>query len=533
MSIHILRIRFYCQSVLESYNAENVSTVDRRISRDIFSSTTYAVRGATIARPHPNPRRYRLRHDQRAKAVNGDLNNFHSNPFFRRKVRLEQMYEFLPRTVLERATHPAYSNHDQGQRNNQAVQDIKDSVKSLEQRPRLMAVQFLNANKTRAVCFKTPPFACGTVTQPITIFLVGIATEDGVFISGLEQRMEIGHMYPESCVSGSVRQSGLSQGLWTASDLSNVCMSTDSTATPLSNTPVASSNPILIKDVDQDAPPETGESSPNFARASHDAEGRGRIGGGSCGLSTSNASKYSGSTDIMIFDSSEDDEDGHLSQDDGNDDESSSSSSMSVEIHEDEIVRGRTGPGRWHCYTAIFNGPNSELRVDGLRENNLNSSSPLNLTTGGMLDGLTLGSDHRFHLSLCCGGDEDGMGALSDGEGEGAIAELAVFKGHLPAEDVIAIESHLMSKHGLPRAKPSNWIFEDQERHVHTLMCRPPGWEPTDASCSSADMTPPSIPLSFAAQHSSVSWYRENPVTGVALSIKRIGCRPGNESSDW
>ena len=41
-----------------------------------------------------------------------------------------------------------------------------------------------------------------------------------------------------------------------------------------------------------------------------------------------------------------------------------------------------------------------------------------------MMDGLTLGSDHCFGISLCCGQG-------SPGEGEGAISEVAVFSGRL------------------------------------------------------------------------------------------------------
>jgi len=54
-------------------------------------------------------------------------------------------------------------------------------------RRRRRAIQFVNANKTRAVCLSTLPFSCGAVSQPVTAFVVGIATEDGCFFGGLNR----------------------------------------------------------------------------------------------------------------------------------------------------------------------------------------------------------------------------------------------------------------------------------------------------------------------------------------------------------
>ena len=60
------------------------------------------------------------------------------------------------------------------------------------------AIQFLNCDRSQAVKLITPPFNCGGVKGPITIFIVAITTEDGCFLSGRKSRFEFGHMYPLS-----------------------------------------------------------------------------------------------------------------------------------------------------------------------------------------------------------------------------------------------------------------------------------------------------------------------------------------------
>jgi hypothetical protein len=52
---------------------------------------------------------------------------------------------------------------------------------------RQLAVQFLSYDRSRAVCMNTGTWKCGEdVDQPITVFLVGTATEDGVFFFWVE-----------------------------------------------------------------------------------------------------------------------------------------------------------------------------------------------------------------------------------------------------------------------------------------------------------------------------------------------------------
>lgn len=84
---------------------------------------------------------------------------------------------------------------------------------------------------------------------------------------------------------------------------------------------------------------------------------------------------------------------------------------------EDRIRRGTTGPGLWHCYTAVFDGDRSVVRVDGAEEPRTtretaglpDGSGPDSLEEAGTrvgdvpLDGLTIGSDHLFNESLCYG----------------------------------------------------------------------------------------------------------------------------------
>ncbi|EJK60168.1 hypothetical protein THAOC_19531 [Thalassiosira oceanica] len=84
---------------------------------------------------------------------------------------------------------------------------------------------------------------------------------------------------------------------------------------------------------------------------------------------------------------------------------------------EDRMRRGTTGPGLWHCYTAVFDGDRSVVRVDGAEEPRTtretaglpDGSGPDSLEEAGTrvgdvpLDGLTIGSDHLFNESLCYG----------------------------------------------------------------------------------------------------------------------------------
>lgn len=207
------------------------------------------------------------------------------------------------------------------------------------------------------------------------------------------------------------------------------------------------------------------------------------------------------------------------------------------------IIRGKTGPGRWHCYTAIFDDEESLLRVDGLMEQNVENNNkqqqlkrrPSNANENekpirALLDGLTIGSDHRFDMSLCFGGGDPG-------EGEGAISEVAVFKGRLPISDLVVMEAYLMSKHGIKQAIPplpqrvvnkripiSSWQEDEWNRQAHALIQQYPPY-----SSFGGDR----VPLGFLAKHRSVAWYRKNDVTGAVMRVSRIGSKYSTGSSDW
>jgi len=222
---------------------------------------------------------------------------------------------------------------------------------------------------------------------------------------------------------------------------------------------------------------------------------------------------------------------------------------------EDHIHRGRIGPGMWHCYVAVFDGERSTIRVDGAEEPQRTSKdygmtsdndddeaseeslpNPGSRVGSGFLDGLTIGSDHHFDMSLCYG--------EVDGEegGEGAIAELAVFKGHMEPQDIQRMEEYLMKKHGIlsvaegenfiarensNRTKPlrieNHWQEDEWRRQAHFLIEQRPPWAKDGEA----------MPLRVAANHKSVSWHRLNEITGKKERVSRIGSKLSNGSSDW
>jgi hypothetical protein len=124
-------------------------------------------------------------------------------------------------------------------------------------------------------------------------------------------------------------------------------------------------------------------------------------------------------------------------------------------------------------------------------------------------------------MSLCLG-DGDGD------EGEGAIAELAVFKGRLCDEDICELENHFMKKHGIaPVSKEPDVALlvrhDDLKRQCRAMIAQPPPWP----------MRVSGIPLPIMAQDRSVAWQRMNAVTGKDMRVSRIGSKFSNGSSDW
>ncbi len=187
-------------------------------------------------------------------------------------------------------------------------------------------------------------------------------------------------------------------------------------------------------------------------------------------------------------------------------------------------ISGQLGPGAWHCYSTVFDGNQSVIRIDG-EEEIMTTASEIPPSFQACLDGITIGSDHSFSMSLC-------FGQGSDGEGEGAIAELAFFKGHLSTNDMASVESYLMKKHKIPI--PSNSrnerIRDDYySRLAHKLMDQTPA-----EARRRKDLPTVSIPLRCMTKLRHVAWHQDDIVTGTQRKIQRIGCKVRRGSvSDW
>jgi len=185
------------------------------------------------------------------------------------------------------------------------------------------------------------------------------------------------------------------------------------------------------------------------------------------------------------------------------------------------IHRARFGPGTWHCYVAIVDGASTQIRVDGACEpikTDLSPAEGKGLLRKAMLDGLTIGSDHCFGMSLCCGYGSGG------GEGEGSIAELAVFGGRLDLEDIVHVERQMMERHNIP---PIESMHDRDKLWDDCRFIRA-----ADALFGDSP-TGDSVPLRYMARHRLVAWHQRNPVTGKEMQITKIGCHPNAESSDW
>lgn len=393
--------------------------------------STHAVRGATFARPEG----FCLCWD---KPVKGDTSSMlrqeELNRLARKKRRRrrEVQREVLPRIV---SSNP---------------------MKGAKVGGRQPAVQFLNVDLNHAVRLFTPPFKPGPVSVPITIFCVGIATEDGCFLSGLRSRFEFGHLYPASAVESAIERSP-------------ICVCTDFEG---------------HQSIDKDPSYNSDDSSYD---GSMDA-------GGSCDPGVKCPCAFSG------LGTGTDDEDtdkiGH-------------------------ICRGRRGPGAWHCYVAVVDGLSSSVRIDGIPEP-LRCTTPNISKSKAFLDGLTIGADHTFDMSLC-------FGQGSDGEGEGAISELAVFKGRLDTTDIKVMESYLMKKHGIPSPIQSGVDLHEEDdfaRLAHAMLTHAPHHK---VFANGAKR----VPLRCMTKHRTVAWKQTNPVTGEAIRVSRIGTKTTESCSEW
>ena len=333
-------------------------------------------------------------------------------------------------------------------------------IRTAARRP---AVQCLNASGSHAVCLFTPEFACGPLPEPLTIIVVGVATEDGCFISGLQRRFELGHMYPADEIAE-------------ATELSAICLGTDRNVDPIitrgshgvNNDDSTCSDDVTVDDSDDDR---------RVNDDMHSDVDRIFLPNGKCGCAFKGICQKQ--CPVLPDDDEEDEED-----------------EDKLRIH-----RGKTGPGAWHCYTAIADGKSSVVRVDGTVE-----SEAMLTETGAtaLLDGLTIGSDHCFDLSLCCGG---GSGSA----GQGAIAEIAVFSGRLDESDLRELEKKMMVKYCIKKT------WSDCERQAQALFLR--------------KELPGRVPLRYMTRNAAVAWKLLHPVTAEPIMVSRIGSHAAGASS--
>lgn len=354
-------------------------------------------------------------------------------------------------------------------------------------------IQFLNIDSRHAVRLFTPLFEQGPISTPLTVFCVAVATEDGCFFSGLRRRFEFGHLYPGDGKDSLIERSP-------------VCIVADYI-----------NRPSARKDGQND-----------FERMSSSTMERRTSGNGlyqnsddsSCDMSYMESAAgeqgwkcncpLTGLGDLV-------DQDEATSSQPGSNDHPEETS---------QVCRGKLGPGRWHCYVAIFDGEQSEIRIDGVVEP-VTCNHHIPRSSSAYLDGLTIGSDHTFDMSLC-------FGQGSDGEGQGAMAELAIFKGHFDETDLMALEGHFMTKHGIPHpTRPQHEMATDYDysRLAQGLLIE---YDPVEADGRTLELESKPIPLRYLTNLRALAWKQLNPVTGEEISVQQIGTKSGNNSSsDW
>lgn len=443
---------------------------------EIEDDVYMAVRGAHLARPESyclcvdaDSRRLtelRVKESQRRsnrtldtastqKASHGNSNNNQRKLDHYNGTRFQEYKQFLirkerRRRELQREVLPRIL--------------LRQFLPHIQQKQHRQCVQFLNASGSHAVCMMTPPFHCGPIAEPVTILCVAIATEDGCFLSGLHRRFELGHLYPNDNITR-------------ATELSPVCLSTEYHVSDSFNVERQPKTPCR---------PQTYRSSSDDDDEDDDEEG----GSSSC------VDEDSHHLCECIFRGSTEKRPACLD-----------------ETKPRALCRGRMLPGSWHCYTAVYDGAASFIRVDGVPESSATCMFPGKAVDGqspqsrALLDGMTIGSDHTFGMSLCCG---DGSG----GEGEGAIAELAVFSGRLALSDLQVLESSVMSRHGIVPTQMSSidlhWKECEWSRQAHALFCL----SQLDGEGNNMDVEKTqSVPLRYLSRHRSVAWQLANPGT--------------------
>lgn len=450
---------------LDSYR-ENVQKEEGK-PKTMIERSTYAVRGATLARPEG----YCLCWEEDGPsfiATPKGNSNENSSPDARKgRERVELMKRRrrkrreIQREVLPKVLNSAPKNNDG--------------------RPQLgveqPCVQFLNLDSSHAVRLFTPPFKPSPVPAPITVFCVGIATEDGCFMSGLRRRFEMGHLYPETQRDDVIERSP-------------ICLCTDARG----GTGLESS----------DKSTKFGGDSANGDDKDHSYNSD----DSSCDMSLEAVSGDPGFKCACFFSGL------------GDGDECGDNEENEDVAPVGQLCRGGLGPGTWHCYVGIFDGVESSIRIDGEAES-VRCNFPMSLGIP-VLDGLTIGADHTFDMSLC-------FGQGSEGEGEGAIAELGVFKGRLALEDIKVLEHGFMSRYGIPSSTVPEYERAEENRHhrmAHAMLTHAPAHQLFENNTRR-------IPLRYMTKHRIVAWRQTNPVTGERVRVQRIGSKLGDSSSDF
>lgn len=405
-----------------------------------YRQTSIAVRGATLARPEGYCECWDDKEDNEEVDDDDDEAAAAASYYKSSQVIRNQRRNLLQRQLLPRLIRSSYFKNM-----------LHPSLKGRQQR----AVQFLNASGSNAVRLLTPPFSCGPLSNQITILCVGVATEDGCFLSGIKRRCEFGHMYPQCDRDGLI-------------DMSPVCITTDGV-------------------LEQQEDDEDDDSSGGAAESSSALEG--------CNC------PFNPTTELFDTDAEDDDD-----------------------LKPPNFVhKGKRGPGQWHCYVAVIDGSESTIRIDGAQESMTHFCR--DDAEGGrvLLDGLTIGSDHSFDMSLC-------FGEGSPGEGQGSISELVVFQGRLPLADLEALEHHLMNKHGISASSMpgTSHLMEQEDEWRRDSRALIEQSAPYDMI-----VVPEGVPLRVVARDPSVAWHRINDVTGERIQVGRIGSRLSNGSSDW
>lgn len=351
-------------------------------------------------------------------------------------------------------------------------------------------IQFLNINANNAIRMFTPPFD-SPVATPVTVFCVAIATEDGCFFSGHNNVFELGHMYPPNDEDAITERSPVMLCADYKGPFTNLFERVSESNEEKNTSNELESPNYLNSRINNNF------NSDDSSCDSQSAGGKSSEWKCQCPLSGLGAREGDGQQTL-------------------------SESSDDKEVEKGLLCRGRLGPGCWHCYTAVFDGPNSRIRIDGIEEP-IRCGSPIPPNFQAFLDGLTIAADNTFDMSLC-------FGEGSDGEGQGAMAELAVFKGIFEQDDMETVESHLMRKHGIEYPQGSSEQF-----HVDDEMTRLALYSLSQgiANNETTDSDTIRIPLRYLARLRQVSWKPINAVTGTPVTVNRIGTiQTGAESSD-